>query len=52
MPVGMVVPTMIMVVAGVALTIWAGPIFDFASTAAGDLSDRGVYLSAVLGGPR
>lgn len=52
MPIGMVVPTMMMVVAGIALTIWAGPIFDFASTAAGDLSDRGVYIGAVLGGPR
>ncbi|MGZ8178406.1 Na+/H+ antiporter subunit D [Williamsia sp. SKLECPSW1] len=52
MPIGMVVPTMMMVVAGLALTFWAGPIFDFASSAAVDLSDRGVYLTAVLGGPR
>lgn len=52
MPIGMVAPTMAMVVAGLVLTVWAGPIFDFASTAAGDLGDRGVYLDAVLGGPR
>ncbi|GAA2056267.1 Na+/H+ antiporter subunit D [Williamsia deligens] len=52
MPIGMVVPTMMMVAAGLVLTVWAGPIFDFASTAATDLSDRGIYLTAVLGGPR
>ncbi len=52
MPIGMVVPTTIMVVAGVALTVWAGPIFDFTNAAAADLSDSGVYLHAVLGGQR
>ncbi|MCX6468426.1 Na+/H+ antiporter subunit D [Williamsia herbipolensis] len=52
MPIGMVVPTMLMVVAGVALTVWAGPIFDFTNDAAAELTDSSLYLDAVLGGSR
>ena len=49
MPVGMVVPTVLMVAAGIVLTIWAGPIFEFTDQAAADLTDSSIYLEAVLG---
>ncbi|MGV9826941.1 MULTISPECIES: Na+/H+ antiporter subunit D [unclassified Gordonia (in: high G+C Gram-positive bacteria)] len=50
MPVTMVVPTVIMVAAGLALTFWAGPILGFTDRAAADITDRGVYIESVLGG--
>lgn len=50
MPIGMVVPTMLMVAATLVLTIWAGPIMNFSEHAANDLKDRSIYLQAVLGG--
>ncbi|MGV9709281.1 Na+/H+ antiporter subunit D [Gordonia sp. NPDC003424] len=50
MPLGMVLPTGIMVAAGLVLTVWAGPIIGFTDRAATDVSDRGVYIEAVLGG--
>ncbi|SIR93745.1 Na+/H+ antiporter subunit D [Williamsia sterculiae] len=50
MPIGMVIPTMLMIAAGLALTFWAGPIFDFTDTAAVNLCDPSNYLDAVLGG--
>ncbi len=50
MPLGMVLPTAAMVAAGLVLTIWAGPIFDFTDRAAENVVDRGVYVEAVLGG--
>ncbi|GAA1482208.1 Na+/H+ antiporter subunit D [Gordonia sinesedis] len=50
MPITMVVPTVAMVVAGLALTVWAGPIFGFTDRAAADITDRGIYIQAVLGG--
>jgi multicomponent Na+:H+ antiporter subunit D len=49
MPIGMVVPTIAMVAAGLVLTIWAGPFFDFTESAAADLLDSSIYLDAVLG---
>lgn len=52
MPITMVVPTAIMVAAGIALTIWAGPIFGFTDRAATDIINRDVYISSVLGGGR
>ncbi|WP_018177663.1 Na+/H+ antiporter subunit D [Jongsikchunia kroppenstedtii] len=52
MPVAMVLPTALMVAAGLALTIWAGPIFRYTDSAAADLTDSSVYLHAVLGGDR
>lgn len=52
MPVTMVAPTALMVVAGVALTIWAGPIFGFTDRAASTIIDRNDYISAVRGGDR
>ncbi|MDS1116102.1 Na+/H+ antiporter subunit D [Gordonia westfalica] len=50
MPAMMVLPTFAMVVAGLVLTLWAGPIFDFTDSAATDVVHRGVYVEAVLGG--
>ena len=54
MPIGMVVPTIAMVAAGLVLTLWAGPFFEFTESAAADLIDSSIYLDAVLGagGPR
>jgi multicomponent Na+:H+ antiporter subunit D len=50
MPVAMVIPTALMVAAGLALTVWAGPIFGFTDRAATDIIDRDIYVSSVLGG--
>ncbi|MFT3716710.1 MAG: Na+/H+ antiporter subunit D [Gordonia sp. (in: high G+C Gram-positive bacteria)] len=50
MPIGMVLPTLAMVIAGLSLTVWAGPIFGFTDRAAGDVIDRGQYIGTVLGG--
>ncbi|WP_207842239.1 Na+/H+ antiporter subunit D [Williamsia soli] len=52
MPIGMVIPTIAMVGAGIILTLWAGPIFEFTDQAAADLTDSSIYLDAVLGGGR
>ncbi|MFZ2240687.1 MAG: Na+/H+ antiporter subunit D [Gordonia amarae] len=49
MPLGMVLPTAAMVAAGLVLTIWAGPIFDFTDRAADEVVNRDVYVQAVLG---
>ena len=49
MPLGMVLPTVAMVAAGLVLTIWAGPIFDFTDRAADEVVNRDVYVEAVLG---
>ncbi|MFT4045055.1 MAG: Na+/H+ antiporter subunit D [Gordonia sp. (in: high G+C Gram-positive bacteria)] len=50
MPATMVLPTAIMVAAGLVLTIWAGPILGFTDRAAADICDRNVYIESVLGG--
>ncbi|MAU81679.1 Na+/H+ antiporter subunit D [Gordonia sp. Z-3] len=52
MPAGMVLPTAVMVIAGLVLTLWAGPILGFTDRAATDITDRGIYIEAVLGGDR
>ncbi|MEE3849892.1 Na+/H+ antiporter subunit D [Gordonia sp. LSe1-13] len=52
MPAGMVAPTVVMVAAGLVLTLFAGPIFGFTDRAAADITDRGIYIEAVLGGDR
>ena len=52
MPATMVLPTVAMLAVGIALTVWAGPIFGFTGDAAHDLNDRTPYLTAVLGGER
>ena len=50
MPVGMVAPTMALIALGLALTVFAGPIFGYAQRAASEIIDRGEYIAAVLGG--
>ncbi|NDK92329.1 Na+/H+ antiporter subunit D [Gordonia desulfuricans] len=52
MPATMVLPTALMVAAGIVLTIWAGPIFGFTDRAATTIIDRDHYIGAVLGGDR
>ena len=48
MPVGMLVPTGALIAVGLALTVFAGPIFAFSERAAAEVLDRGQYISAVL----
>ena len=50
MPVGMLVPTGALIAVGLALTVFAGPIFAYSERAADEVLDRGQYISAVLGG--
>lgn len=50
MPVGMLAPTGALIVVGLLLTVLAGPIFAYSDRAAGEVIDRGQYISAVLGG--
>jgi multicomponent Na+:H+ antiporter subunit D len=49
MPVGMVVPTMALIGVGLALSVFAGPIFGYSERAAAEVLDRGQYVSAVVG---
>jgi multicomponent Na+:H+ antiporter subunit D len=49
MPVGMLIPTGALIAVGLALTVFAGPIFGFSERAATEVIDRGQYISAVLG---
>ncbi|BBY98824.1 Na+/H+ antiporter subunit D [Mycolicibacterium fallax] len=49
MPVSMLIPTMALIAVGLALTVFAGPIFGYAERAATQVIDRGEYISAVLG---
>jgi multicomponent Na+:H+ antiporter subunit D len=48
MPVGMLVPTGALIAVGLALTVFAGPIFGYSERAAVEVLDRGQYVSAVL----
>lgn len=48
MPIGMVVPTVALLGVGLALTLFAGPIFGYAERAAHQVLDRGEYIAAVL----
>ncbi|EGD55004.1 Na+/H+ antiporter subunit D [Gordonia neofelifaecis] len=48
MPPAMVLPTMAMVGAGLALTVWGGQIFHFTDDAADGVLDRSQYISTVL----
>jgi multicomponent Na+:H+ antiporter subunit D len=48
MPIGMVVPTVALLGVGLALTLFAGPIFGYAERAAHQVLDRGEYITAVL----
>ncbi|WP_415043642.1 Na+/H+ antiporter subunit D [Gordonia sp. (in: high G+C Gram-positive bacteria)] len=47
MPPGMVIPTVAMVLVGLAMTIWAGPIMNYADRAAADVVDPRIYVHAV-----
>jgi multicomponent Na+:H+ antiporter subunit D len=51
MPVAMLGATAALVVVGLALTVFAGPIFGYSERAAAEVLDRGQYISAVLGSP-
>lgn len=51
MPWGMVAPTMLLVVASLAVSVLAGPLSTLTDRAAGQLTEPGVYQSAVLGDP-
>lgn len=46
---GLVIPTIGLVGVGVALTVVAGPLYDFADDAANDMIHRTPYIEAVLG---
>ncbi|RJO77210.1 Na+/H+ antiporter subunit D [Nocardia panacis] len=50
MPALMLAATAALVAVGLALTVFAGPLFGVADRAAADLRDRSVYIGAVLGG--
>ncbi|UXA18573.1 Na+/H+ antiporter subunit D [Mycobacterium sp. SMC-4] len=51
MPPGMVVPSVALIGVGLALTVFAGPIFAYSERAGHQLFDRQNYISAVLGEP-
>jgi multicomponent Na+:H+ antiporter subunit D len=51
MPIGMVTPTVAMIVVGLTMTVLAGPIFSYADRAAAEVLDRDRYITAVLGRP-
>lgn len=46
---GLVAPTVALVGVGVALTVVAGPLFDFTEKAANDMIHRTPYIEAVMG---
>ncbi len=52
LPLGMGLPTLGLVVASVALTVFAGPLFRVTDAAADELLQRTPYVQAVLGGDR
>ncbi len=49
LPNGMVGMTAVLVLVGLALTIFAGPLFDFSDRAAAQIIDNNHYIEAVLG---
>ena len=49
MPVSMLVPTGALILVGVALTVFAGPIFGYSERAADQVLNRDLYISTVLG---
>jgi multicomponent Na+:H+ antiporter subunit D len=52
MPIGMVAPTGALIAVGLALTIFAGPIFAYSERAAAEVLDRDQYITAVVGESR
>lgn len=49
MPIGMVVPTMALIAVGLALTVFAGPIFAYSERTAAEVINRDEYIAAVVG---
>jgi multicomponent Na+:H+ antiporter subunit D len=49
LPNGMLAMTAALVLVGVALTVFAGPLFDFTDRVAMEMLDKGNYIEAVLG---
>jgi len=49
MPFGMLAPTGALIAAGLALTVFAGPIFTYSERAAAEVLDRQQYITAVVG---
>ncbi|ADG80294.1 NADH/Ubiquinone/plastoquinone (Complex I) OS=Tsukamurella paurometabola (strain ATCC 8368 / DSM/ CCUG 35730 / CIP 100753 / JCM 10117 / KCTC 9821 / NBRC 16120 / NCIMB 702349 / NCTC 13040) OX=521096 GN=Tpau_3716 PE=3 SV=1 [Tsukamurella paurometabola] len=49
MPIGMVAPTAALFAVGLAIAVWAGPMFDVTNRAAEQLIGRADYVAAVLG---
>jgi multicomponent Na+:H+ antiporter subunit D len=49
MPIGMLLPTGALIAVGLSLTVLAGPFLAYSERAAGEVLDRGQYISAVLG---
>lgn len=49
MPAGMVAPTGALIAVGLALAIFAGPIFAYCERAAAEVLDRSQYITAVVG---
>ncbi len=49
MPAGMVVPTMALIAVGLALTVFAGPIFAYSERTAAEVINRDEYIAAVVG---
>lgn len=52
MPISMIAATIALIAVGVALTVFAGPLFAYSDRAAAEVLDRGHYISAVLGAQR
>lgn len=52
LPLGMGLPTMVLVVFSVALTVAAGPLFGITDRSAAELLERTPYITAVLGDAR
>lgn len=50
LPLGMAVPTLMLVTVGLSLTVFAGPLFTLATKAAAELHQQTPYINAVLGG--
>ena len=49
MPVGMLVPTALLIAVGLVLTVAAGPIYAYSDRAAVQVLDRNEYITAVVG---
>ncbi len=51
MPFGMVAPTGALIIVGITMTVFAGPIFAYSERASSEVLDRGQYITAVVGRP-